>query len=64
MRETSRLLVVVAHPDDETFGCGSLLARARAAGVLVRDARAYVPHGLRITVGSEVENDRLLEAWS
>jgi len=27
-----RLLVVVAHPDDETFGCGSLLLRAAAEG--------------------------------
>lgn len=31
--ETERLLVVVAHPDDESFGCGSLLARAEANGV-------------------------------
>lgn len=28
-----RLLVVVAHPDDETFGCGSLLMHAAEAGV-------------------------------
>ncbi len=31
-----RLLVVVAHPDDETFGCGSLLLHAAAAGYETR----------------------------
>lgn len=30
-----RLLVVVAHPDDETFGCGSVIAHAVAAGAVV-----------------------------
>ncbi len=29
----TRLQLVVAHPDDETFGCGSLLLHAAAAGV-------------------------------
>jgi LmbE family N-acetylglucosaminyl deacetylase len=28
-----RLMVVVAHPDDETFGCGSLLLHAAAIGM-------------------------------
>ena len=33
LRAGARLQVVVAHPDDETFGCGSLLLHAAAAGV-------------------------------
>jgi len=40
------------------------LARARKARVLVRDVGAHVPQALRVTIGSEDENNRLLEAWS
>jgi N-acetyl-1-D-myo-inositol-2-amino-2-deoxy-alpha-D-glucopyranoside deacetylase len=35
-----RLLVVVAHPDDETFGCGSLIIEAVARGYEVTVACA------------------------
>lgn len=34
-RKGRRLLVVLAHPDDETFGCGGVLARYAAEGVRV-----------------------------
>ena len=30
-----RLVVIVAHPDDETFGCGSIIAHAADAGAKV-----------------------------
>lgn len=30
----TRLMLVVAHPDDETFGCGSLLLHAAARGAV------------------------------
>jgi histidinol-phosphate aminotransferase len=39
------------------------LATARAAHLLVRDARHYQPQALRVTVGTPAENERLLEAW-
>ena len=40
------------------------LAAARAARLLVRDARHHLPQALRITVGTRAENERLLQAWA
>ena len=45
---------------------GAALARASAARIRVRDARAYpgLSDALRISIGTPEENDRLLEAWT
>jgi len=50
------LLLVVAHPDDETFGCGSLLAHAARLGRTVvvcatRGERGEVPVGMGVPTG-------------
>ncbi len=50
-----RLLVTVAHPDDESFGCGSLLARAAADG----HDTAVVCATLGEAGGSRIETDDL-----
>lgn len=51
------LVVVVAHPDDETFGCGSLIASAVAAG-----ARVTVVCATRGEAG-ERRPDPVTDSW-
>jgi N-acetyl-1-D-myo-inositol-2-amino-2-deoxy-alpha-D-glucopyranoside deacetylase len=51
------LVVVVAHPDDETFGCGSLIAQASAAG-----ARVTVLCATRGGAGERVP-DPITDCW-
>jgi N-acetyl-1-D-myo-inositol-2-amino-2-deoxy-alpha-D-glucopyranoside deacetylase len=51
------LVVVVAHPDDETFGCGSLIAQAAAAG-----ARVTVICATRGEEGERVP-DPVTDSW-
>lgn len=58
---TERLLVVVAHPDDETFGTGSLLAHAHRAGAAVTVACATRGEAGDPTPGSVPEGSTLAE---
>lgn len=51
------LVVVVAHPDDETFGCGSLIAQSTAAG-----ARVTVLCATRGGAGERVP-DPITDCW-
>ncbi|HEX7133678.1 MAG TPA: PIG-L deacetylase family protein [Iamia sp.] len=51
------LVVVVAHPDDETFGCGSLIAQAAMAG-----ARVTVLCATRGAAGERVP-DPITDCW-
>ena len=51
-----RLLVVVAHPDDETFGCGSLLAAAALAGAQVTVCCATRGEAGEVTEGVDVSD--------
>jgi histidinol-phosphate/aromatic aminotransferase/cobyric acid decarboxylase-like protein len=54
--EANFLLVDCLEPDD-------VLARARAAGLLIRDVRQpALPVAVRISVGTPKENQRLLES--
>jgi LmbE family N-acetylglucosaminyl deacetylase len=49
-----RVLVVVAHPDDEAFGCGSLMLHAKAAGAEVTVLCATRGEAGEVTAGVAV----------
>ena len=49
-----RLQVIVAHPDDETFGCGSLLLHARSAGAVTAVCCATRGEAGEVTEGVEI----------
>src|SRR2546421_6072210 len=54
-----KLLVVVAHPDDETFGCGSVIAYAADRGVEVVVACATRGELGEPAPGASIEQARL-----
>jgi LmbE family N-acetylglucosaminyl deacetylase len=53
------LMVLAPHPDDETFGCGALIARTRAAGLPV--TIVIVSDGRHSTRSDVLSPDRLAE---
>ena len=57
-----RLQVVVAHPDDETFGCGSILLHAHAAGATTAVVCATRGEAGQVTPGVEVPEGDLARA--
>lgn len=57
----TRLLVVVAHPDDETFGCGSILAHAAAQGMVTTVCCATRGEAGQPAPGSGVRREELGE---
>ena len=67
---TARVLVVVAHPDDETIGAGSVLARSTDAHVVVvtdgaSDDRSFQPAALQAESPStyaQIRRDELVRA--
>jgi LmbE family N-acetylglucosaminyl deacetylase len=55
------VLVVVAHPDDESFGCGSTIAHAVAAGSRVRVLCATLGEAGEVADGYELAGRTLAE---
>lgn len=55
----TRLLAVVAHPDDETFGCGSLLLHAASSGMATAVACATRGEAGEIAPGIDVRPSEL-----